>query len=276
MSYGSLSPRAVEAINRGAALAGCLQNTGEGGIAPTHQHGGELIWQIGTGYFGCRDEDGRFSLERLRERVAEAPVRAIEIKLSQGAKPGLGGLLPAAKITAEIAAHPRHPDRPRLRQPGRAHRVLRRRRAARLHRADRRRDRPAGRHQVRGRRPRLLARRSPSGWRRPAAGPTSSPSTAARAAPAPRRWCSAITSRCRSSSASRGLPAVRRAGRRRGRRVHRLGQARLPRGRAARARARLRHDQRRPRGDARDRLHPGPALPHRPLPDRASRRRTAG
>jgi glutamate synthase domain-containing protein 2 len=104
MSYGSLSPRAVEALNRGAKLAPCLHNTGEGGLAPAHKHGGELIYQIGTGYFGCRGEDGRFSLERLRERVAEAPVRAIEIKLSQGAKPGLGGMLPGAKVTPEIAA----------------------------------------------------------------------------------------------------------------------------------------------------------------------------
>jgi glutamate synthase domain-containing protein 2 len=103
MSYGSLSPVAVEALNRGAALAGCLHNTGEGGLAPAHKHGGELIYQIGTGYFGCRDEAGRFSLERLLERVAEAPVRAIEIKLSQGAKPGLGGLLPGPKVTPEIA-----------------------------------------------------------------------------------------------------------------------------------------------------------------------------
>jgi glutamate synthase domain-containing protein 2 len=65
MSYGSLSPVAVEALNRGAALAGCLHNIGEGGLAPAHQHGGELTYQIGTGYFGCRDEQGRFSLERL-------------------------------------------------------------------------------------------------------------------------------------------------------------------------------------------------------------------
>jgi glutamate synthase domain-containing protein 2 len=104
MSYGSLSPVAVEALNRAAALAGVLQNTGEGGLAPAHRRGGELVFQIGTGYFGCRDERGRFSLARLRERVAEAPVRAIEIKLSQGAKPGLGGLLPAPKVTEEIAA----------------------------------------------------------------------------------------------------------------------------------------------------------------------------
>jgi glutamate synthase domain-containing protein 2 len=103
MSYGSLSPRAVEALNRGAAEAPCLHNTGEGGLAPAHLHGGELVFQIGTGYFGCRDRQGRFSLGRLQERLAQAPVRAIEIKLSQGAKPGLGGMLPAAKVTREIA-----------------------------------------------------------------------------------------------------------------------------------------------------------------------------
>ena len=104
MSYGSLSGPAVESMNRGAALAPCLHNTGEGGLSPHHRHGGELTFQIGTGYFGCRDEQGRFSLDRLCERIAEAPVRALEIKLSQGAKPGLGGHLPAAKVTAEIAA----------------------------------------------------------------------------------------------------------------------------------------------------------------------------
>ncbi len=104
MSYGSLSPVAVEALNRGARMAGCLQNTGEGGVAPAHHQGGELVFQIGTGYFGCRDAHGRFSLQRLHERIAEAPVRAVEIKLSQGAKPGLGGLLPAVKVTSEIAA----------------------------------------------------------------------------------------------------------------------------------------------------------------------------
>ena len=103
MSYGSLSRVAVEALNRGAAEAGCLHNTGEGGLAPAHRHGGELIYQIGTGYFGCRDEAGHFSLERLQRTIADVPVRALEIKLSQGAKPGLGGLLPAPKVTEEIA-----------------------------------------------------------------------------------------------------------------------------------------------------------------------------
>ena len=104
MSFGSLSGHAIEALNRGAELAGCLQNTGEGSISPHHRHGGELVCQIGTAYFGCRDEKGRFDLQRLKDLVASAPVRAIEIKLSQGAKPGLGGLLPGAKVSAEIAA----------------------------------------------------------------------------------------------------------------------------------------------------------------------------
>ena len=103
MSFGSLSGRAVEALNRGARLAGCLHNTGEGGLSPHHQHGGDLVFQIGTAYFGCRDEQGRFDLERLKALVESAPVKALEIKLSQGAKPGLGGLLPAAKVSPEIA-----------------------------------------------------------------------------------------------------------------------------------------------------------------------------
>jgi glutamate synthase domain-containing protein 2 len=103
MSFGSLSARAVEALNGGAALAGCLQNTGEGALSPYHRNGGDLVFQIGTSYFGCRDEHGNFDLARLKDLVASAPVRAIEIKLSQGAKPGLGGMLPAAKVTREIA-----------------------------------------------------------------------------------------------------------------------------------------------------------------------------
>jgi glutamate synthase domain-containing protein 2 len=103
MSFGSLSARAVEALNKGAAMAGCLHNTGEGGLSPYHRRGGDLVFQIGTAYFGCRDERGRFDLQRLKDLVAGAPVRAIEVKLSQGAKPGLGGLLPGAKVTREIA-----------------------------------------------------------------------------------------------------------------------------------------------------------------------------
>ena len=104
MSYGSLSGNAVEALNRGAKLANCLQSTGEGGISSYHKSGGDLVWQIGTGYFGCRDTLGNFSMDRFLESVALARVKAIEIKLSQGAKPGLGGVLPAAKVTREISA----------------------------------------------------------------------------------------------------------------------------------------------------------------------------
>lgn len=103
MSYGSLSAPAVEAMNRGCRLSGCLHNTGEGGISDHHDHGGDLIWQIGTGYYGCRDSNGRFDLGLFKESVDRRQVKAIEIKLSQGAKPGMGGVLPAAKITPEIA-----------------------------------------------------------------------------------------------------------------------------------------------------------------------------
>jgi glutamate synthase domain-containing protein 2 len=104
MSFGSLSSKAIESLNRGGAIARCLHNTGEGGVSPYHKNGGELIWQIGTGYFGCRDEAANFSIDRFVANVQQHPIKAIEIKLSQGAKPGMGGLLPAAKITPEIAA----------------------------------------------------------------------------------------------------------------------------------------------------------------------------
>lgn len=104
MSFGSLSARAVTALNKGAALAGCLHNTGEGGISDHHGHGGDLVFQFGTGYFGVRSPDGKFSLDQAIAQVQSRPVRAIEVKLSQGAKPGLGGVLPGSKVTAEIAA----------------------------------------------------------------------------------------------------------------------------------------------------------------------------
>ena len=104
MSFGSLSGNAIHALNAGSCLAGCLHNTGEGGVSPHHLQGGDLIWQIGTGYFGCRDEQGNFSLDHLVETTNKHPsIRALEIKLSQGAKPGLGGILPASKITPEIS-----------------------------------------------------------------------------------------------------------------------------------------------------------------------------
>ena len=103
MSYGSLSENAVIAINQGCAAAGALHNTGEGGIARHHDHGGGLVWQLGTGYFGARDPDGAFSLTKFTETIQKHDVKAIEIKLSQGAKPGRGGVLPGAKVTPEIA-----------------------------------------------------------------------------------------------------------------------------------------------------------------------------
>ncbi len=104
MSYGSLSKNAVTALNKGSQMAGCYHNTGEGGLSPYHSHGGDVIFHFGTGYFGVRDAEGRFSMEKMKELVSKNPfVRAIEIKLSQGAKPGKGGVLPGAKITKELS-----------------------------------------------------------------------------------------------------------------------------------------------------------------------------
>ncbi|MEP6824612.1 MAG: FMN-binding glutamate synthase family protein [Ramlibacter sp.] len=104
MSFGSLSASAILALNKGAKLGGFAHDTGEGSISSYHRtHGGDLIWEIGSGYFGCRDDAGRFSPERFAQNAREPQVRMIEIKLSQGAKPGHGGILPAAKVTREIA-----------------------------------------------------------------------------------------------------------------------------------------------------------------------------
>lgn len=105
MSFGALSRQAVEALSRGAAKGGFSLNTGEGGISPYHLAGGcDLVWQIGTGYFGCRAADGNFELESFRRNAGRPEVKMIEVKLSQGAKPGHGGILPAAKVTKEISA----------------------------------------------------------------------------------------------------------------------------------------------------------------------------
>ncbi len=104
MSFGSLSSHAIEALNLGAKKAGCYHNTGEGAASPYHlKHGGDIVWQIGTGLFGCRDEQGGFSADHFAKTATLSQVKMIEIKLSQGAKPGHGGVLPKAKITAEIA-----------------------------------------------------------------------------------------------------------------------------------------------------------------------------
>ncbi len=104
MSFGALSANAILALNKGARLGNFAHDTGEGGFSPYHrQHGGDIIWEIGSGYFGCRDSEGRFSPERFAETASLDQIKMIEIKLSQGAKPGHGGVLPGAKVSREIA-----------------------------------------------------------------------------------------------------------------------------------------------------------------------------
>lgn len=105
MSFGSLSAQAISALNRGAAKGGFYQDTGEGGVSQYHlAHGGDLVWEIGSGYFGCRNDAGEFDPDVFAAMAADDRVRMLEIKLSQGAKPGHGGILPASKVSAEIAA----------------------------------------------------------------------------------------------------------------------------------------------------------------------------
>src|SRR3546814_16481947 len=99
--------------NLGARLGDFYHDTGEGGFSPYHRtHGGDIVWELGSGYFGCRDEVGRFDPERFRDRTAEDQVKMIEIKMSQGAKPGHGGVFPRAKVSAEIARPRGMPDEP--------------------------------------------------------------------------------------------------------------------------------------------------------------------
>ena len=105
MSFGSLSANAIRALNEGARRGGFYHDTGEGSISEYHREGGgDLVWEIGSGYFGCRDEKGRFDEERFAKNACTAQVKMVEVKLSQGAKPGHGGILPAAKVSPEIAA----------------------------------------------------------------------------------------------------------------------------------------------------------------------------
>ncbi len=104
MSFGALSPNAIRALNKGAAIGHFAHNTGEGGISHYHlEGGGDIIWQIGTGYFGCRNKDGSFNADSFKKAATKDIVKMIEIKLSQGAKPAHGGILPAVKVTEEIA-----------------------------------------------------------------------------------------------------------------------------------------------------------------------------
>lgn len=110
LSFGALSPNAICALNGGAKKGGFAHNTGEGGISRYHRKfGGDLIWQIGSGYYGCRNDDGSFNPEMFAEAAGDDQVKMVEIKLSQGAKPGHGGILPGEKVTAEIAAARRVP-----------------------------------------------------------------------------------------------------------------------------------------------------------------------
>ncbi len=105
MSFGALSANAIRALNKGAALGGFYHDTGEGSISPYHREmGGDLVWELGSGYFGCRNAEGKFDAEKFAEQAAIPQVKMIEIKLSQGAKPGHGGILPAQKVTPEIAS----------------------------------------------------------------------------------------------------------------------------------------------------------------------------
>tara|TARA_B100001996_G_scaffold223843_1_gene172225 strand:- start:1650 stop:3116 length:1467 start_codon:yes stop_codon:yes gene_type:complete len=104
MSFGSLGENAISALNKGSLEANCYHNTGEGGVSPYHNHGADIVWQIGTGYFGARAENGEFSLSKFKRTVENNPnIKMIEVKLSQGAKPGKGGILPAEKVTKEIS-----------------------------------------------------------------------------------------------------------------------------------------------------------------------------
>lgn len=103
MSFGALSANAISALNIGARMGGFYHDTGEGAISPYHRHGGDLVWELGTAYFGCRTEDGKFNEEMFIDKASDDNVKMIEIKLSQGAKPGHGGILPGAKVSQEIA-----------------------------------------------------------------------------------------------------------------------------------------------------------------------------
>ena len=103
MSFGALSANAIMALNSGARLGGFAHDTGEGGLSTYHRQGGDLVWEIGSGYFGARTEDGDFDPARFRDTSADDQVKMVSLKLSQGAKPGIGGVLPGAKVTREIA-----------------------------------------------------------------------------------------------------------------------------------------------------------------------------
>jgi hypothetical protein len=121
MSYGSLSANAIRALNKGAKLGDLAHDTGEGGVSRYHrERGGDLIWEVGSGYFCCRNKDGSFAPEKFAGIATDPQIKMVELKLSQGAKPGHGGVLPAAKVSKEISEDPRGGDGPGLHLPGKA------------------------------------------------------------------------------------------------------------------------------------------------------------
>ena len=205
MSYGSLSANAVRALNKGAKMGGFAHDTGEGGFSPYHrENGGDIIWELGSGYFGCRNRDGTFAPEKFAEVAANPQIKMVELKLSQGAKPGHGGVLPGAKVTREISRIRGVPQGEDCISPGQPLGVLDADRVDTIHCRD---AAPvgwkAGRLQA-VHRPSLGVPGAGQGhaWRQ-ASLPTSSSSTAPRAAPARRRSSSWITSACRCAMASR-------------------------------------------------------------------------
>jgi glutamate synthase domain-containing protein 2 len=124
MSFGALSANAIRALNAGARIGGFAHDTGEGGLTPYHlENGGDLIWEVGSGYFGARTDDGDFNPEMFRDKAAHDQVKCVSLKLSQGAKPGIGGVLPASKVSKEIAAARNVPQGEKCVSPA-AHRVF--------------------------------------------------------------------------------------------------------------------------------------------------------
>ena len=266
MSFGSMSGNAIQALNKGAKLAGCMHNTGEGGLSQHHRQGGDIVLQIGTAYFGCRTDAGEFSLEKLKAVVDSAPVKAIEIKLSQGAKPGLGGLLPAAKVTKEISEIRGIPMGKDCASPSRHTAFTDVDSLLDFVELIADRDGGAGRHQERGRRDGVLVRAGPAhgegrSWRRLRDGRRRRGRHGRLPADLRRLDRAAVP-----DGVLTGLRHVRRGGAHRRRHLHRVRQARPGRQRRRRVRARRRHGQRRARGDDVDRLHPVAEVPHRPMP----------
>ena len=269
MSFGSLSANAIRALNGGAKLGGFYHDTGEGGYSPYHREGGgDIVWEIGSGYFGARNDDGTFSPERFAEGATNPQVKMVELKLSQGAKPGHGGVLPAPKVSHEISLTRGVPMGLDCVSPSRhsafSTPVEMMRFIAEMRRLSG--GKPAGF--------KLCIGHDGSSWRsarrcwRPASIPTSSSSTARRVARARRPWSSSTisASRCGRASTSCTMPwsasACATASSRRGRQDHHRLRHRARHG------AGRRLVQRRARLHVRRGLHPVAALPHRPLPDR--------